>query len=129
MITRTFRAIAVATPMFAIAVVGAQLTLGPAKAGSPVGPGTPAYAVERIDGAFQAAAGTEKMAAARAPMAVKGDLPAGLMCSGAPADCAATYTAMTEPSLVVATSFGNTTTLLRRDAIAVANIIDGVFAQ
>jgi len=127
MITKTWKAVAVTSLFFAAAVVGAQLTVGPAEAGSDALPGTPAYASARIDGAFKAAAERPKVAAVRVPMATKGDLPAGLMCSGTADECTVAYKALTEPSFVVASGFGNTTTLLRMDAIAVANMIDDVF--
>jgi hypothetical protein len=129
MITKTWKAVAVTSLAFATAVIGAQLTLRPAEAGSAALPGTPAYASARVDGAFKAVAEMLQLAEVRVPMATKGDLPAGLMCSGTPAECGVAYKALTQPSLTVASSFGNTTTLLRMDAIAVANIIDDVFSS
>jgi hypothetical protein len=63
---------------------------------------------------------------------LKGDLPVPLDCAEdivvSEAECVhLAYTTLTEPSFVVASSFGNTTTLLRVDASAIGDVIDDVF--
>jgi hypothetical protein len=86
----------------------------------------------RIDAAFQVMAEMPQVAEFSLPMATKGDLPVSLACvvssDSMQAGCTdTTYKGFVEPSFVVATSYGNTTTLTRTEAMTVADVFDTVF--
>jgi len=89
-------------------------------------------AASRISAAFEVISEMPSVEPIDVPMARKGDLLVPLGCIEMPnhaqVECRETaYKVLTDPSLVVATSFGNTTTLMRMDAMAVADVIDKVF--
>ena len=89
-------------------------------------------AASRISAAFEVVAEMPPVEPVDVPMARKGDLLVPLGCIDVPnhtqVECKDTaYKVLTDPSLVVATSFGNTTTLMRMDAMAVADVIHKVF--
>ena len=93
------------------------------------GPGTPVYASARIDAAFDVVAGMPQVEPVRVPMATKGDLPIPLGCLGMQADAQAecmdvAYEVPTERSFIVETRFGNTSILMRMDAVTVADFTD-----
>jgi hypothetical protein len=128
----TRKVFVLAALIVATGVIGVELTRSPAQAEDVYVAKTPAYAQARIDGAFQAAAEAPQVAEVRVPMATKGDLQIPFNCVGVQttlrAECTNTaYRVLTEPSFVVANSFGNTTTLMRIDAVAVANVVGDVF--
>jgi hypothetical protein len=132
MITDTRKAFVVAALIVAIGMVGVELTRSVAQADSSDLPGSPSYAGARIDAAFEVAAERPQVAEVSVPMASKGDLEIPFGCVGVQTDlqneCTNTaYSVLTEPSFVVANTFGNTTTLMRIDAMAVANVIGDVF--
>lgn len=124
----TRKAFAIAALIAATGVIGVEMTRSPAQAEDNY------TAAERIDGAFQAAAEMPQVAEVRVPLAEKGDLQIPFGCVGVQTtlrtECTNTaYSVLTQPSFVVATSFGNTTTLMRVDAMAVANVIGDVFGS
>jgi hypothetical protein len=122
MIIETKKAFAVAALIVATGVAAVELTRSSAQAES-IAP----YASARIAGAFDVAANMPPVEPVRVPMAVKGDLPVPLGCMlGMSADEQAecmdvAYEVPSEPSIVVETRFGNTSTLLRMDSVTVAD--------
>ncbi len=129
MITDTRRTFGVAALILATGIAGVELSRGTAQAEE-----TASYTTTRINIAFDVVAEMPAVDPVSLPMATKGDLPVPFDCirlpTGAQADCTdMAYRALTEQSVVVATSFGNTTTLLRLDAIAVADIVDRAFRR
>jgi hypothetical protein len=129
MTTDTKKAFAIAALIVATGVAGVELTRSTAQAESAYGPGIPAYAVSRIDAVFEAAAGMPPVESVRVPMAKKGDLPIPLGCLWVPADQQSecmdiAYEVPSVPSIVVETRFGSTSTLMRMDAMTVAEFAD-----
>lgn len=121
MITETKKAFAVAALIVATGVAAVELTRSSAQAES-----TTVYAAARIDRAFEAVASMPAVEPVRVPLAVKGDLPVPLGCFGisptAQAECMdVAYEVPSEPSIVVETRYGNTSTLTRLDAFTVAD--------
>lgn len=85
------------------------------------------YARWRVDAAFQVVAAMPQVAPVSVPMAMKGDLPVPLGCEGAAGDAQAecmdvAYEPDALPSMVVETTSGTTTTLMRMDAMAIAGV-------
>jgi hypothetical protein len=83
-----------------------------------------AYAAARIDTAFDLVAAIPSVRRV-IPMAMKGDLPIPLGCLGTSGDTQAecmdvAYEPPAEPSMVVGTTEGTTTQLMRMDAMTVA---------
>jgi hypothetical protein len=129
MITDTKKAFAIAALIVATGIAGVELTRSAAQAESAYGPGTPAYAVSRIDAVFETAAGMPPVEMVRVPMAKKGDLPIPLGCLWVPADQQSecmdiAYEVPSVPSIVVETRVGSTSTLMRMDAMTVADFAD-----
>ena len=129
MITDTKRAFVVAALILATGIAGVELSRGTAQAEEAA-----SYTTTRIDTAFDVVAEMPAVDPVSVPVATKGDLPVPLDCVRFPVDAQAdctdlAYRALTEPSVIVATSFGNTTTLLRVDAIAVADVVDRAFRR
>lgn len=127
MITKTKRALVVAALVVTSGAIGLELTGEAAQAEEPN-----SYTVSRINEAFEVVAEMPPVDPMRVPIATKGDLPIPLDClrlaTDTQADCAdLAYKVLTEPSSVVASSFGSTTTLLRVDAMAVAEVFGKVF--
>lgn len=121
MITETKKAFAIAALIVATGVATVEITRSPAQAE------TMSYAASRIDAAFQVAATMPPVALVRVPMAVKGDLPVPLGCIGIAGDAQAecmdvAYEVPSEPSIVVETRSGNTSTLMRMDAMTIAGV-------
>jgi hypothetical protein len=88
----------------------------------------------QLNAAFDVVPELPSVERVRVLVAGKGDLPIPLDCVQLPSDEHAeclnlAYRALTEPSVVVATGFGNTTTLLRVDAIAVADFVENAFRR
>ncbi|MGH6925994.1 MAG: hypothetical protein ACRED5_19890 [Propylenella sp.] len=123
MIIETRKAFALAALIAATGVAAVELTRSSAQAEST----SPPYASARIAGAFDVAANMPPVEPVRVPMAVKGDLPVPLGCMlGMSADEQAecmdvAYEVPSEPSIVVETRFGTTSTLLRMDSVTVAD--------
>jgi hypothetical protein len=127
MITETGKAFAVAALIVATGVAAVELTRSPALAESAQIESTAVYAGSRIDVAFDVVAAMPPVAPVRVPMATKGDLPIPPGCQNIPADAQAecmdvAYEVPSEPSVIVETRFGNTSTLMRMDALTVADV-------
>jgi uncharacterized membrane-anchored protein len=117
----TKRAFAVAALIVATGITAVELTRSSAQAES-----TTAYATSRVATAFDLVAAMPPVEPLRVPMATKGDLPVPLGCLGIPAEAQAecmdaAYEVPSEPSIVVETRYGNTSTLMRMDAMTVAD--------
>ena len=128
MITGTKKALAIAALIVATGVFGVELTRGSAQAEEPQS------TAARINAAFDVVAEMPPVEPVSVPMATKGDLPIPLDCvrmtESVQAECTElAYRVLTAPSFVVATSFGNTTTLLRMDAMAVAELLSDIFGS
>ena len=126
MITSTKKVLALATLIVTTGVAGVELGRDTAQ---PV-TRDEAHVAARIDTAFDLVAASPETPAVKIPMAMKGDLPVPRGCLGvqgdAQAECMdAAYELPAEPSIVVETREGNTTTLMRVDAMALANLTDG----
>ena len=123
MITETKRVFVIAALIVATGVAAVELTRSSAQADPMlVLGGAATYAASRIDTAFETVAAMPKLAEIRVPMAQKGDLEVPFGCEGfAEAECMdVAYEMPSEPSLVVETRSGTTSTLMRMDAITVA---------
>ena len=129
MITDTKKVFALAALIVATGVTTVELSR-PAHAESVNIQSAAAYAGSRIDAAFNVVAAMPPVAPVSVPMATKGDLPVPQGCLGMPADLQAecmdvAYEVPSVPSIVVETRFGNTSTLMRMDALTVADVPDG----
>jgi hypothetical protein len=127
MITETKKVFAIAALIVATGVTAVELTRSPALAESAQIQSTAVYAGSRIDAAFDVVAAMPPVAPVRVPMATKGDLPIPPGCLNVPADAQAecmdvAYEVPSEPSVIVETRFGNTSTLMRMDALTVADV-------
>jgi len=92
---------------------------------------TQAYAAARVDTTFDLVAALPTAPPVMLPMAQKGDLLVPLGCLGASGDYQAecmdvAYEPPAEPSIVLETSEGTTTTLMRLDAMTVAGDLSGL---
>ncbi len=125
MIIDTKKAIAAAALIVAMGGATVELTRSPALAESNPVQANATYAVSRVVAAFDAAADAPPVTPIGFPVATKGDLPIPLGCFGdspdAQAECMdVAYEVPSKPSIVVETRVGNTSTLMRMDAITVA---------
>jgi hypothetical protein len=89
-----------------------------------------AYSAARIDTAFDLVAAMPERAPFMLPMAQKGDLPMPPGCFGVSPDVQAecmdaAYELPAEPSIVIETRDGTTTTLTRMDGMTVAGAVSG----
>jgi len=122
MITESRKVFALAALIVATGVGAVELTRNSAQADTmPVESGA-SYAYARIDAVFDVVAEMPAMPAVIVPLAQKGDLEIPVGCEGAAeAECMdVAYEVQSEPSLVVETRAGTTSTLLRMDAMTVA---------
>jgi hypothetical protein len=88
-----------------------------------------AYAAARVDTAFDLVAAMSSARRVMVPMAMKGDLPIPLGCLGTSGDMQAecmdvAYELPGEPSIVVGTTEGTTTKLMRMHAMTIAGTTD-----
>ncbi len=123
MITETRKVFALAALSVATGVATVELTRSQAQADTlPVERGTASYASARIEAAFDVMAQMPASPAVIVPLAQKGDLEIPVGCEGAAeAECMdVAYEVQSEPSLVVETRAGTTSTLLRMDSMTVA---------
>lgn len=124
MFTETTKVFAIAGLIVATGIATVELTRSPAQAEGVD------YVTARVDGAFQAVSEMPQVAAVRVPLAVKGDLQMPHGCTGigttdAQAECMDTaYEIDSEPSIVVETRIGSTSTLMRMDAMTLAGVSD-----
>jgi hypothetical protein len=127
MITETKKAFALAALIVATGIAAVELTRSSAQADPMlVTGGAAGYAGARVDAAFEAVAEMPEAAAVMVPLAEKGDLPVPYGCEGnAEAECMdVAYEVESAPSVVVETRIGNTSTLMRMDAMTVAGVND-----
>jgi hypothetical protein len=132
MFTETRKVFALAALIVATGVVTVELAPSSAQAGTMTR--AQAYAAARVDTAFDLVATMPATAAVMVPMAQKGDLPVPLGCTGVQGDAQAecmdvAYEVPSEPSVVVETREGTTSTLLRMDAMTVAGMTDTTLMQ
>ena len=129
MITETKKVFADAALIVATGIVATEFSRGSAQAEYMPAEGTTAYSASRIAVAFDAAAEVPPVTPIGFPVATKGDLPVPLECVGAAADAQAecmdvAYEVPSVPSIVVETRFGNTSTVMRMDALTVAEFAE-----
>jgi hypothetical protein len=125
MITDPKKAFALAALIAATGIATVELTRSTAQADPVLVTGGPtAYADARIAAAFGTVDEMPAVAPVSVPMAVKGDLPVPPGCVGSDeAECMdVAYELDAEPSLVVETRFGATSTLTRLDPLTVAGV-------
>jgi hypothetical protein len=112
----------------ATGVAGVELGQAIAQADQPnVMSADAAYAGARVDTAFDLVAALPAEPTVMIPMAMKGDLPIPRGCLGVSDDAQAecmdvAYEVPAEPSIVVETHEGTTTTLMRMDAMTLAGM-------
>lgn len=118
MTIETRKVFAVAALIVATGVAAVELTRNPAQADTLAD-----RATARIDGAFEVVAAMPPVPPVRVPLAQKGDLEVPLGCEGAgEAECMdVAYEVPSQPSIVVETRAGSTSTLMRMDAMTVAS--------
>ena len=127
MIIETKKVFAIAAAIAIIGVAGVELTRGTAQAGTDHDSSIADYAASRINAAFEVVAEMPPVPAVRVPLAQKGDLPVPLSCAGTPseAECMdVAYEVPSAPSVVVETRFGITSTLMRLEAMTMADLAD-----
>jgi len=117
MTIETRKVFAVAALIVATGVATVELTRNPAQA-DPIAD----RATARIEGAFAVVAAMPPVPAVRVPMAQKGDLEVPVGCKGeGEAECMdVAYEVPSQPSIVVETRAGSTSTLMRMDSMTVA---------
>ena len=123
MITESRKVFALAALIVATGVAAVELTRNSAQADTmPIERGDASYASARIDAVFNVVAEMPAMPRVIVPLAQKGDLEVPVGCEGAAeAECMdVAYEVQSEPSLVVETRAGTTSTLMRMDAMTVA---------
>jgi hypothetical protein len=108
------------------ALVVASLAAG-AQAGTVFPTDEASYARWRIDAAFNVVSAMPVVASVSVPMAVKGDLPVPLGCADKSADTQdecmdVAYEPDAQPSVIVETRLGSTSTLMRMDAMTIAGV-------
>jgi hypothetical protein len=122
MITETKKAFALAALIVATGVAAVELTRSPAQAD----PASGTSADARIAAAFELVAEMPPSPPLIVPMAVKGDLQVPFGCSILATDEAecmdVAYEVESEPSVVVETRSGSTSTLTRMDPLTVAGV-------
>ena len=127
MIIETKKVFAIAAAIAIIGVAGVELTRSTAKADTAHDLSIAEYAASRIDAAFQVVAEMPPVPAIRVPLAQKGDLlvPPGCVGIAAEAECMdVAYETPSAPSVVVETRVGTTTTLMRMEAMTLADLAD-----
>ncbi len=134
MIAQTKKVFALAALIVATGVATVELSRDAAQAEPMRMTRAGAYAAARVDTAFDLVATMPAVAAVMVPMAAKGDLPVPLGCTGVQGDAQAecmdvAYEVESEPSLVVETRFGNTSTLMRMDAMTIAGMTEEPLQQ
>lgn len=134
MIAQTKKVFALAALIVATGVATVELTQGSAQAGTMTMTRTQAYSAARVDTVFDLVATMPAAASVMVPMAQKGDLPVPLGCTGVQGDAQAecmdvAYELPSEPSVVVETREGTTSTLLRMDAMTLAGVDEGTLQQ
>ena len=126
MVTETKKVLAAVALIIAAGVSTVELTRTPAQADPTLVRGAAGYAGSRVDGAFQLLAAAPPVAPVELPVAEKGDLPP-LGCAGpfrpeVEAECIDTaFEVEAEPSVIVETRLGDVSTLVRMDALTVAD--------
>ena len=134
MITETRKVIVLAALTIATGMATVELGDGTAQAQTMIMVRDQAYAAARVDTAFDLVASMPATPAVMIPMAMKGDLPVPQGCLGFAGDAQAecmdvAYEVPTGPSIVVETREGATTTLMRMDAMTVADVPDQTLRQ
>lgn len=134
MITDTKKVLTLAALIVATGVATVELTRSTAQAEPVTMTRDEAYAAARVDTVFDLVSTMPMTVAVMVPMAEKGDLPIPQSCLGVQADAQAecmdvAYEVPSEPSMVVETSFGNTTTLMRMDAMTIAGVTEDPLLQ
>lgn len=134
MITETKKVFALAALIVATGVAGVEFGRDSAQAETMIMTRDAAYAAARVDTAFDLVAALPAMPAVMVPMAMKGDLPVPQGCLGIQGDAQAecmdvAYEVPAEPSIVVETREGTTTTLMRMDAMTLAGMPDETLQQ
>ena len=129
MITDTKKVFALAALIVATGVGSVELTRSTAQAGTVNMTRDAAYAAARVDTVFDLVSAMPTQVAFMLPMAEKGDLPVPQNCLSVQGDAQAecmdvAYEVPSEPSVVVESSFGSTTTLMRMDAMTVAGVTE-----
>jgi hypothetical protein len=127
MITDTKKVFALAALIVATGVGSVELTRSTAQAETMTRDA--AYAAARVDTVFDLVSTMPTQVAFMLPMAEKGDLPVPQNCLSVQGDAQAecmdvAYEVPSEPSVVVESSFGSTTTLMRMDAMTVAGVTE-----
>jgi hypothetical protein len=122
MTSQTKRVFAAAAIIVATGITAVELSRTPAQA-----EGTSSYVTTRIESAFDVAAAIPAVQQVRVPMAVKGDLPVPQNCAAISGDAQAecmdvAYEVPSQPSVVVETRSGSTSTLMRMDSLTVAGV-------
>ena len=120
MFSDTRKVFAIAGMIVATGITVVELTRSAAQA-----EGTQSYAASRVASVFEVVATMPEVEPVRVPMATKGDLPVPFGCTGIEADAQAecmdvAYEVPSEPSIVVESRYGNTSTLTRMDAMTIA---------
>jgi hypothetical protein len=128
MITETKKVLALAALVVATGVATVELSRSSAQAEPVVMTRAGAYAAARVDTAFDLVSAMP-VADFTLPMAQKGDLPVPLGCLGIKGDAQSecmdvAYELDAEPSIVVETRVGSTSTLMRMDSMTVAGVND-----
>lgn len=128
MITDTKKVFVLAALIVATGVGAVELTRSEAQA-EPAMTRDGAYAAARVDTVFDLVADLPMTVAVMVPMAEKGDLAVPQGCLGVQGDAQAecmdvAYEVPSEPSVVIDTTVGNTTTLMRMDAMTIAGVTD-----
>jgi hypothetical protein len=129
MITDTRKVFVLAALIVATGVGAVEMTRSEAQAEPASMNRDQAYAAARVDTVFDLVADMPMTVAVMVPMAEKGDLAVPQGCLGVQGDAQAecmdvAYEVPSEPSVVIDTTVGNTTTLMRMDAMTVAGVSD-----
>ena len=127
MITESKKVFALAALIVASGVATVELGRSSARAETQLMTRGAAYAAARVDTAFDLVSAMPAAPVVTIPMASKGDLPVPLSCMGVQGDAQAecmdvAYEPETEPSMVVETRIGSTSTLMRMDSMTVADV-------
>ena len=133
MITDSKKVLVLAALIVATGVGAVEMARGVAQA-EPAMTRDAAYAAARVDTVFALVADMPMTVAVMVPMAEKGDLavpPGCLSVQGdAQAECMdVAYEVPAEPSVVIDTTIGNTTTLMRMDAMTIAGVTEEPLLQ
>ena len=135
MVTSTKKVVALATVIIATGVAAVEFGRDAGQTSSvSIMTRDATYAATRVDTAFDLAAALPSTPTAIFPMAMKGDLPVPQDCLGLQGDAQAecmdvAYEPSAEPSIIVETGEGTTTTLMRMDATTVAGMAEEALLQ